>query len=98
MSRYFSTCSRLQTGELPDDCSVLVPEVAKAVLVCKYFPGQAVVLTAPGVLLFLRPVIRALDIVKSILEVMNKEVPPFPAHGNCSSQTGVWDYLTRCGD
>lgn len=38
----FSTCSHLQKGELPADCSVLVPGAAKALPVCKYFPGQAV--------------------------------------------------------
>lgn len=54
------------------------------------FSRSSCVLTVPGVLLLLRPVIRALDRVWSILEVMNKAVPPFPA----PLQTRVWDYLT----
>lgn len=39
----------------------------------------------------------ALDRVKSILEVVNKNLQPFPAHGHCSSETRVWDYFTPSG-
>lgn len=77
--------------------AMLVPEVAKAVLVCKYFPSSSCILTASGVLLLPGPVIIVLDNIKCTLEVMNKEVPRSSAHANCSSKTRVWDYLTQCG-
>lgn len=52
--------------------AMLVPEVAKAVLVCKYFPSSSCILTASGVLLLPGPVIIVLDNVKCTLEVIRK--------------------------